>query len=223
MQISDKRIKPICHSFVLYGLPSILSILKEWMVFTILSISIVYMMKLDRSTLCSLLGLVIIIAIFNVFTREGFYDEVVIRGTGLSVSPITGTPKDKAKDKAKDKSKDNAKDKSKAMQKADPAAMSSAMDLQAATVTQEPTAPLTQMGSLGMKPIATQQVTDKAGIQAASRIQSKMTPTDSMSAASAPRGIVIGPTMGPSDSSMDSCDNDYDDDCDGGCNKSSYF
>jgi hypothetical protein len=79
------------------------------------------------------------------------------------------------------------------------------------------------MGSLGMKPIATQQVTDKAGIKAASRIQSKMAPTDSMSAATAPRGIVIGPTMGPSDSSMDSCDNDYDDGCNDGCNNSSYF
>lgn len=116
------------------------------------------MIKLARSTIFILLGMMLFIFIFNMFTREGFYENVTISGTGLSVGPITGTLTASA-------------------------------------------APRTQVGSLGMQSIRTQQATD-------------------MPAAIAPtRGSVIGPTMGAS--SMDSCSDNScggDNCCDNGCN-----
>jgi hypothetical protein len=182
------------------------------------------MMKLDRTTLFTLVGIVIVIVIFNIFTREGFYESVVVSGTGLSVGEITGkasaTPKaatSKAEMKKAATSKaatSKAEMKKAAMASAKP---SSPIDLPAATVTVQPNAPLAQVGSLGMQPISTQQVTDAAGINAVSSIQNKVVPTDSMPGAIAPaRGACIGPKMGPSscmDSSMD-----YDDSCESDSN-----
>jgi len=178
-------------------------------------------MKLDRSTTFILLGLVIVIVIFNIVTREGFYEEVVIRGTGLTVGKITGKPN--ATPKVMPKATPKAMPK--AMPKATPNATTSPVfDLPAATVTVQPDAPLTQVGSFGMQPIATQQVTDIVGRNAVSSIQKGVVSTDSMPGAIAPtRGSVIGPRMGPSSCkrmSMDSCSTDScEDDCnDDGCN-----
>jgi hypothetical protein len=171
-------------------------------------------MKLNRTTLFTLLGIVIIIFIFNICTREEFYEDVVVSGTGLSVGAITG--KASATTKAattKAEMKKAAMPKAATSRAATASAKpSSPIDLPAATVTVQPNAPLTQVGSLGMQPISTQQVTDAAGINAVSSIQNKVVPTDSMPGAVAPtRGACMGPTMGPMDSSMDyddSCDND---------------
>jgi hypothetical protein len=162
------------------------------------------MMKLDRTTLFTLLGIVIIIFIFNIITREEFYEDVVVSGTGLSVGAITG--KASAKPTA-------AKPKATRSRAATASAKSSAIDLPAATVTVQP--PLTQVGSLGMQPIGTQQVIDAAGTNAVSSIQNKVVSTDSMPGAIAPtRGACMGPTMGPSSckDSMDSCDDSCDSD-----------
>jgi len=173
------------------------------------------MMKLDRTTLFTLVGIVIVIVIFNIFTREGFYESVVVSGTGLSVGEITGKASAMSKAEMKKAAMPKAATPKAAMPKAAMASAkpSSPIDLPAATVTVQP--PLTQVGSLGMQPIGTQQVTDAAGINAVSSIQNKVVPTDSMPGAIAPtRGACMGPTMGPSscmDSSMDyddSCDND---------------
>jgi hypothetical protein len=179
-------------------------------------------MKLDRSTIWILLGIVIVIFIFNIFTREGFYEDVVVSGTGLSVGPITGKPAAPATKAA------SARKASRARATATPApTSSSAMDLPAATMTVQPTAPLVQVGSSGMKPISTQQVTDMAGTKAVASIQKGVVSTDSMPAAIAPtRGSIGGPTMGASckSSSIDSCGSDncdsgssYDSSCDN-CN-----
>jgi len=173
------------------------------------------MMKLDRTTLFALIGIVIVIVIFNIVTREGFYEDVVVSGTGLSVGQITGKPSATPTAATPRAAKPRA---------ARATTKSSAIDLPAATVTVQPAAPLTQVGSLGMQPIGTQQVTDTAGTNAVSSIQNKVASTDSMPGAIAPtRGSCMGPTMGPSSckDSMDSCDDC--DGCDDGCNKSSYF
>lgn len=45
-------------------------------------------MNLDRTTIFTLLAIIIAIYLFNIFTREGFYDEVVVSGSGLSVGPV---------------------------------------------------------------------------------------------------------------------------------------
>ena len=172
-------------------------------------------MKLDRTTLFALIGIIIVIVIFNIVTREGFYEDVVVSGTGLSVGPITGKPS---------ATPTASKPRAARSRAARATTKSSAIDLPAATVTVQPAAPLTQVGSLGMQPIITQQVTDTAGTNAVSGIQNKVVSTDSMPGAIAPtRGSCMGPTMGPSSckDSMDSCDDC--DGCDDGCNKSSYF
>lgn len=173
-------------------------------------------MKLDRTTLFTLIGIVIVIVIFNIVTRTEFYEDVVISGTDLSVGQITGkasatpkaaTPKAAMKKAAMPKA---------AMKKAATASAkpSSAIDLTAATVTVQP--PLTQVGSLGMRPIGTQQVTDAAGTNAVSSIQNKVASTDSMPGAFARTcGVRVGPTMGATsctDYSMDDCDDSCDSD-----------
>ena len=176
-------------------------------------------MKLDRSTAFILLGLVIVIVMFNYFTREGFYDSVVISGTGLTVGPITNTPPAAMPPAATPSAAmPPAATPSAAMPSATPDTMASIMDLPAATVTIQPDAPLTQVGRFGMRPIATQQVTDPVGTNAVSSIQKGVVSTDSTPrAVASTRGAVIGPRMG---SSMDSCSDDScEDDCnDDGCN-----
>ena len=168
-------------------------------------------MKLDRSTILILLGIVIAIFIFNIFTREGFYDNVLVSGTGLSVGPINGMPP------AMPPTMPPASAMPPTMPPAMPSAtqLATSIDLPAATKTVQPiatvAAPLTQVGSLGIQPIATQQVTDMAGNQAVSSIQKGVVSTDSMPAAVAPTsGSFMGPTMGVSSgsSSMDSCGSD---------------
>ena len=164
------------------------------------------MMNMDRTAVhLILLGIGIVIVIFNIVTREGFYEDVVVSGTGLSVGPITGKPS----------ATPRAARSRAATATATATTKSSAMDLPAATVTVQPTAPRTQVGSLGMQPIGTQQVTDTAGTNAVSSIQNKVVSTDSMPGAIAPtRGSCMGPRMGPSSckDSMDSCDDSCDSD-----------
>jgi len=194
-------------------------------------------MKLARSTILILIGMVIAIAIFNYFTREGFNDQVVISGTGLAVGPIT--------------SRTNASATGRGIAAPVAAAnntassrLSSAINLPSATITVQPTVrttPLTQVGSLGIQPINTQQVTDMAGASAVSNIQKGVVSTDSAPGAApgaasgaasgaAPRvtasissGSMNSPVMGPSscrDTSMDYCDDCDNSDCNDGCGKS---
>jgi hypothetical protein len=175
-------------------------------------------MKLDRSTAFMLLGLVIVIVMFNYFTREGFYDNVVISGTGLTIGPITNTPPAATPSAAMPPAGMPPAATPSAATPATPTTMSSIMDLPAATVTIQPDAPLTQVGRFGMRPIATQQVTDPVGTNAVSSIQKGVVSTDSTPrAVASTRGAVVGPRMG---SSMDSCSDDScEDDCnDDGCN-----
>ena len=178
-------------------------------------------MKLDRSTAFILLGLVIVIVMFNYFTREGFYDNVVISGTGLTVGPITNTPPaampPATMPPATMPPATMPPPTMPPVTSAMPDAMSSIMDLPAATVTIQPDAPLTQVGRFGMQPIGTQQVTDPVGTNAVSSIQKGVVSTDSTpSAIASTRGTVVGPTMG---SSMDSCSDDGCNDCnDDDCN-----